>query len=577
VDVLLREHARGSGTEEYRDTEFRGDRLVVGSAADAGIQILGERVSARHAELIQDGAQLRLRCGRRLLVRVNGVEVSSARLQVGDVIEIGGNRLRTVAAPAGFQFAIEITPDPDVDAGQFEAAFRTSLDQAWVSKRLLSWGAICVVVILGLVVPLVMAKHRAVPKPGEIVPQGMLAAAFSDERWSTGPLTQFHAQATGNQCKVCHTSLFERVRDDECKACHQNVADHVHPDVAAMAGAGAPVAQGRCASCHREHGESQASLLPPSETLCTSCHADPGQRFATLKMPTVSGFDEKSHPPFSPRMLVPDDVDATGWVIHKVPLANAVDQSHLKFSHQQHLDGKLVIRSQDNGPLQCADCHRPAFGGARFEPVTMREACSSCHELTFDPSEPRRQLPHGKPRDVILVLQEYFARRYFDPAAAPPVRMKRRVPGHSDEVLTCTAGALQCARQFAATEIEAQFGERGCVSCHEVVDTRAADILDRFEVRPVKLSDSYFPSALFDHSVHRIQKDLTGDAACLSCHQVKQSKSSQDVLLPDLPKCAQCHSTRPGHEQIETPCFTCHVNHPKGEGMRRVVSRPESP
>lgn len=570
MDVLIRELRREAGIEEYRDTTFHGESLLIGSAADAGVQIIGEKVAARHAALAPEGAQLQLRCERGLLAQVNGTPTAAALLQVGDVVQIGGNRLRLVAAPAGFQFALEIEPDASVDAGHFEAAFRTSLEQTIVSKRRLSWIAFGAVVALGLLVPLAFVMLDADPPTGQGTPAGFLSRNFGDALWSTGPLAPVHAQATGNQCKHCHQNLFVRVRDTACRACHLNVADHVPPGIMEDGRAGHEAVQGRCGSCHREHGETHASLVLRADSLCTSCHADASERFASLGLPDATAFDEQNHPAFSPLMLVPDAAAASGWGAHRVVLANAIDQSNLKFSHEQHLDGEQVVRKSDGGALGCTDCHRPTAGGERFEKVTMRDVCSSCHEMTFDPAEPQRQLPHGATRDAVLALQEFYARRYLDPAAAPVPRQKRRIPGRSEEQAQspCTDSALSCARQYAAEEIEGQFTERGCVTCHEVRDTGAASLLERFEVLPARLADSYFPSARFDHAAHRIQKDLTGDAACLSCHRAAQSTQSSEVLLPDLPRCAGCHRTQATGAQIPSPCISCHLNHPP-EGLAR--------
>ncbi|HYM34772.1 MAG TPA: cytochrome c3 family protein, partial [Steroidobacteraceae bacterium] len=358
--------------------------------------------------------------------------------------------------------------------------------------------------------------------------------------------------------------------------CHKNISDHVHPDRAQLAGADAMGKVQRCASCHREHGESLDELIPRADQLCTSCHAKGATRFANLKLLDVSAFEEKLHPPFAPRLLVPASSDGLTWKMEKTPLATASDHSNLKFSHRQHLDKDRVIRSSDGGALNCGDCHRPTLDGKRFLPITMQETCSSCHELSFDPAAPERQLPHGKPREAILVLQEYYARRYSDPAAAPVVRERRRLPGRSDEVTVCTAGPLPCARQAAANEIEGQFTRRGCVTCHEVNDTQNADIYERYQVRPVKLSTDFFPAARFDHAPHRIQKDRTGDAACLACHKANESAESSDLLLPDEPKCLECHRTHPGTslgaEQIVSPCIACHEYHPRTSAAQLTMS-----
>jgi hypothetical protein len=215
-------------------------------------------------------------------------------------------------------------------------------------------------------------------------------------------------------------------------------------------------------------------------------------------------------------------------------------------------------------------------------PMSMEATCSSCHELGFDPANPDRQLPHGKPREAILALQEYFARKYSDPAAAPVARERRRLPGRETEDTTCNAGALTCARQAAANEIEAQFTRRGCANCHEVTDSHDADIYQRYEVLPVRLSAEFFPSARFDHSPHRIQKDKSGDAACLTCHGADKSEVSTDLMLPVQAQCMECHRTHPARGQVAGQCATCHTYHPhtlsrdllSGVAPSDVVGRP---
>jgi hypothetical protein len=64
----------------------------------------------------------------------------------------------------------------------------------------------------------------------------------------------------------------------------------------------------------------------------------------------------------------------------------------------------------------------------------MAVHCVSCHELTFDPEAPERQLPHGKPREVVRALEDYFVRKLTDPKVrdrAEPTR--RRLPGQEEE------------------------------------------------------------------------------------------------------------------------------------------------
>jgi Zn finger protein HypA/HybF involved in hydrogenase expression len=114
----------------------------------------------------------------------------------------------------------------------------------------------------------------------------------------------------------------------------------------------------------------------------------------------------------------------------------------------------------------------------------------------------------------------------------------------------------------AQAEIENQFKNRGCASCHNVNDTHAADLPDRFQIAPVRLTRDYFPDVHFSHRLHAVQKDKSGDTACLSCHAVRQSKSSADVFVPDLPKCLDCHSERLTADRVTLQCSSCHSYHP---------------
>ena len=213
-------------------------------------------------------------------------------------------------------------------------------------------------------------------------------------------------------------------------------------------------------------------------------------KFAQLHVEPVSGFSAEHHPQFKARLLKPTAIAAGSgfefeWKTEIAALDKAVEQSNVKFSHNQHLDPDRVLRRSDSQPLNCADCHRLEPDGEHFEPITMENRCADCHELTFDPGAPDRQLPHGKPREVVLTLQDYFTRKFSDPNAGRPTRERRRLPGHEEEEQTCSGAPFDCAMRSAHAEIENQFTRRGCVGCHVVVDTQ-----ERERLRPLPgLSD----------------------------------------------------------------------------------------
>jgi predicted CXXCH cytochrome family protein len=566
MDVLLRELREGpDGIAEYYDTEISASQITIGSSPDQNIQLLGRGIAREHAVILLSRSQLALECRRGELIRVNGKKRADAKLNVGDIIELAGHRLRIAQPPPGFVAAIELQTSDVVDASSFESAFRTDLSQTWLGKRTMAWLGVAAVVIFGLVLPLmVMSVHHA----GKPTPAWMPG----DEFWNSGPLHQVHQQAIGDRCDTCHQKLFQRVQDSACQDCHRTTHDHIEPERLALTELGPTP---RCATCHREHNEPSNFLVNSGDTLCVDCHSDPAHGFGQIKVDPVLGFGPKTHPEFKPELLVAVTVKAGSgfaydWKRLIVELDKAKERSNLKFSHQQHLDPDRVLRRGDSKPMNCADCHRMEQDGEHFVPIKMEEQCSSCHELTFDPAVPDRQLPHGKPREVVLTLQDYFTRKLTDPDADRGTRERRRLPGREDETETCTDSTLECANRAARKEIESQFTRRGCVGCHGVIDTKAANLFDRFQVIPIRFARDFYPDNRFDHRSHQIQGKLTGDDACTSCHAAKKSKDSSDLMVPGLTKCTECHGDKAAAERVTLQCVSCHGYHPRDPSLMDI-------
>jgi predicted CXXCH cytochrome family protein len=594
MDILLRYLRQSAGgTTEFLDTAVTADAITIGSAADSTVQLLGRTVANQHAVIQKSGSGLRISCRRGNRVEVNGQRVASKRLELGDKIGLGGHRLTVIQPPAGFDVGVEVRPDTSVGANEFEAAFVTDLDRTWLSKRQASWLLLLLTLLVGLAIPLSMiSMHRDGRMTPRILPD--------DSLWSSGPLSPAHLQAAGNRCEACHQQLFLRVQDPACLSCHKTTRDHVSKEHRALTNLGAGQ---RCGECHAEHQGDAGRLAIEDDGLCVSCHADSDHRFGSLEVQSVSGFEPLRHPVFSvslqklsgPAGVAPADLQ---WRTYRTLLAGAQEQSNLKFSHLQHLDAGKVPRLSGQGGLGCADCHTLGSDGEHFQPVTMAKSCSACHTLSFDPSAPSRQLPHGKPLDAMLMIEDYFARKFSDPPPGPKRIQERRTPdsdggpGSDFDVDSCTVSKVQCARDRASREIDKQFNGSGCVSCHVVVDTKSDDLHERFQVTPVRLGLDYFPQARFPHKMHEIQGKLTGDAACESCHAARKSDRSSDLLLPNIDTCFQCHRDRAGSgvasarltaagttagadpQRIVTlQCISCHGYHPSA--LLSTASRME--
>jgi predicted CXXCH cytochrome family protein len=566
---------RPDGVAEFQDTQVSGTAISIGSSADSSIQLLGRTIGATHAQIKASGSKISVTCLRGFGAKLNDKPITTAPVKVGDTLEIGGHRLKLITPPGGFDVAIEVQLDTSVPDSEFERAYVTDLASTGLSKRAASWMLIGLVSALAFAIPLAtIYLHRG----GTATPPGVP----DDTVWTSGPLSAAHQHAAGKKCGACHEQLFVHVRDSACRNCHKTINDHVTPDHIKLTSLGETQ---RCAQCHREHDNGASRLVINDDYLCVACHEESARKFGSLKVQKVAGFSQTGHPAFSVRLqklrtsagegaLNPD------WVGERVPLARAFEQSNLKFSHVQHLDAGRVTRAGGGG-LGCGDCHIPAADGQHFLPVSMAKTCSSCHELNFDPSAPNRQLPHGKPVEAMLMIEDYFTRKAFDP---PPVnervQLRRlpdfaRDPSRDQELDACNKGPKECARLRIDAEIENQFARRGCVSCHVVVDTQARDVHERYQVTPVRLGFDYFPEVRFSHKSHQIQGKLTGDAACESCHAARRSKQSRDLLVPDIDNCLVCHRDKHSRdttpvknderkitEKITLQCVSCHLYHP---------------
>ncbi len=549
MQILIREVTKTSdGRSEFRDREFDGDALTIGAAPDQSIQVIGHGVIGHHATLTKSRDGLNLRCERGAKVQIDeDAEVSRARLSVGNTIDIAGSRLTLFDAPAGFDAALTLEINTDVEASDFEAAFVTDLEQTWLGKRSPAWWLTLAVIALGLLIPWYL-------------PRDSLPEFMSDALWSSGPLLPAHSVAIGNDCRACHKEPFRRVRDTECVSCHASMTDHASEPLLSEVG----LAEIRCAACHKEHNE-PIHMTITADALCTDCHGEPD--WSHNQLAAVSGFGPMVHPSFAVDLLVAEPVArGTGFVYDWKPqtsfLDEAVDQSNLKYPHDVHLDVDKVQNLSTGEALDCHDCHTLSPDDEHFETITMERHCRSCHDLKFDRRAPDRELPHGDPAEVVLTMEGHYTRMYADPNAGKPDRDRRRLPGRSVDRDRCTDPIHICAQRRTAQEAENQFTKRGCVTCHEVTVHDSDDLLARYQVVPVRLTPDFFVVADFDHRAHLTQEGASGDAACRLCHGAEESTSSQDVLMPDVDQCTSCHSDHRSNQLIPLHCVDCHAFHP---------------
>ncbi|MFK8080993.1 MAG: cytochrome c3 family protein [Granulosicoccus sp.] len=566
MEILIRQTSGTDNTDAiFTDLSLDIKSLRIGSSPDQELQLIGAGIMPDHAELVRNAKGTTLVCRRGAVVSVNGIEGDKFQLSIGDIIELGGNRIEVAAAPTGFDVAIIVSRSSGREPVAYEQAYKTDLSQTRLAPRLFGWVLTLVVLVVSVILPL---SYHYLSRFQDATEVASLSWPISDTVWSSGPLHEAHA-SLGESCNSCHVELFQKVTDESCEACHSDSPDHIK---AVAANQHLPIEiNGTCASCHREHNEPVSSLIITSNNLCIDCHAPHDLQSDIGTLARVEGFGEGTHSEFQVSLLRPPeggsfDVEDQ-WKISREPLAGAKENSQLKFDHEVHYDSSKVLLNGDS-ELTCAHCHELSVDGEHFEDIEFEQNCASsgCHELDLDP---RNRLPHGLPDVTVAAIEGFYLRKFGDPDKLEPTatRERRRVLDRGDDQdEKCTGSAYECARELATRKIEQQFTTTGCVTCHTIKDV-GGEILDRYQVAVVKLNEDYLANARFDHLAHGVLVEpggvetFTGDDSCVYCHAAPTSSTSSDVLIPAIDNCTTCHNGPEHQLNVPLGCIDCHAYH----------------
>ncbi|HEX7028315.1 MAG TPA: cytochrome c3 family protein, partial [Gammaproteobacteria bacterium] len=351
----------------------------------------------------------------------------------------------------------------------------------------------------------------------------------------------------GNDCATCHRKPFVKVENEVCIDCHRDTTAHTHMD--RMPANMILAENGRCGHCHKEHNGT-LSLKPEHQNLCAGCHGmlDQQPGVQTLLM-NVADFGV-DHPQFQPTVFTEDE-----WLRVSLDHPQLRHETGLKFSHAAHLTGEGVDSPQGKRVLECANCHRPEPGGAYMLPVNMERDCQECHQLNFDPAVPERTLPHGDLPELLLFLNEFYALQalqggYVSEDAPSSIKRRRRpderVSGREQQ------DALQWA-QSKALKITSEVVEtRICATCHTV--TPVSDDKVGWHINPVHQPRHWLPLGRFNHASH-------DNRACIDCHDAGASENSNDVLMPGIENCRECHGGARAEDKYASTCIVCHQFH----------------
>ncbi|MBM3573911.1 MAG: cytochrome c3 family protein, partial [Alphaproteobacteria bacterium] len=70
-----------------------------------------------------------------------------------------------------------------------------------------------------------------------------------------------------------------------------------------------------------------------------------------------------------------------------------------------------------------------------------------------------------------------------------------------------------------------------------------------------QIAERWLPKGGFRHDRHMLM-------ACGDCHQAAKSNASEDVLLPSIETCRNCHTgSAPVMNKVSSTCVNCHGFH----------------
>ncbi len=541
----------GSGAGEYSDVPGVADAIEIGSGATQPIKLRGTGVYPEHARITRSlGGQIQIRGVDDHTVEVNGKPTTRSALREDDEVRIGDNVIKVVAAPPGFDVAVNFIPASDT--ASISAASYVIAEGAKSGKRAWSWILFLLVLAIGVILPLAGFYSEGLRNVLRATP-----GVPSDGLWISGPLIRGHqVEKIGKNCNVCHRGAFEPVQNVSCKDCHGTIEAHSSDDNDLVRN----LAKERCANCHEEHN-TPSTLVRLDQGFCSDCHGGLKEQLKDSGgIENVKDFED-AHPEFRLALQVLDKVDGKEqWRVERVRLGGEpiVEKSNLKFSHKKHLVSKGVRSPKGRRVMKCADCHVPDELGLRIKPIDMHTHCEECHILNFDPCAPDAKVPHSTP-DVVMYTVEGFYRR-----SGPKVC---ETPSNSliDDLSLLPNGKEQedvpVARDVPSAIRNAErllFERSTCIICHEIKRSEQSTGPTPFVVRPTRVTDVWMPESVFPHAAHSSSK-------CTDCHKVELSDKSSDVAMPLIKSCRECHGGEKTRKKLASPCVKCHVFHRQGE------------
>jgi len=543
--LVITQSTNRAGRTVQVKKEVNADWLRVGRAASSEVLLADPRVALNEGFIVDRNGLVYTEGDAGVMQGATHHSAHSVPLPPGATLEVGPYRLTSSEPPEGCAGALIVElvrPAENVTPEFLSRTQKLSLRSLRLPKRWAALGLFALIAVVFFLVP----AGRVLELPWQ---QQSSVAIASDRFWNPGPVMLAH-QPIEQKCEACHEVAFRQVRDSACLECHQRIGHHVAQDMNPAA-----LFQGtRCAECHRDH-KGVKTTHRDDDHFCVDCHKEVRSRANGAQSQNVSDF-AKDHPAF--RLSIPGEQGVKRVRMGKDPI---VETSNLNFPHAVHLDPKGVRHPDDDKVvLQCAACHKPDASKKTFEPVSMEKHCLDCHRLEFEPAVTKRQVPHGPPGDAVTVVNEFYAnlalngvKDSFEKAFGVPGEGLLRRTGQPTEPQR--AAALELASKKAAKVSKELIELRVCGTCHAVARKDGPDGRPEWSIAKVRANNLWMPNARFDHKSHAQSK-------CADCHDVAKSKRSQDVAMPTVESCRECHAgSSPSEKKITSNCFLCHGFH----------------
>jgi hypothetical protein len=408
-----------------------------------------------------------------------------------------------------------------------------------------------------------------------------------------GPVSQAHA-LFGHQCTQCHSSTgraiyWRDVSDAACLKCHDGPVHHQNQLRLIGTDQGELVAS-NCASCHVEH-KGQPRLTQMSDRHCTQCHEDLQTKGAAAHPPLCLVTNHRVERKISRFPSVHPE-----FAVLRV---KRQDTAQIKLNHEVHLKPNLT---GPDGPTQltCTDCHTLDVKGAYMAPIEYEKHCMACHLLDYDPRwrlaprntpEVKRALrqrrfaeyaaqhpdqfpvaPHETPEVVRAFLQLKYADETSTGVKAPSAHAPsdlRLLSRLKYSALSMPARTRVDQLVQTAEDRLYQTKKRGCQECHPIeavsrqpsaVSRASSDSSSPPPIVATSIPSRWLPHSTFNHKAHRL-------VSCVACHtQTPKSRETNDVLLPNVQSCAECHRATGG---ARSNCTECHLYHDKSRERQR--------